>query len=85
MSYRTYSHHCKEKFGCKVYKLSIDAGFTCPNRDGTCGVGGCIFCSGRGSGDFAEGGGSVTAQLERAKSRKKEKFVAFFCNLCYNV
>ena len=69
MSYRTYSHHCKEKFGCKVYKLSIDAGFTCPNRDGTCGVGGCIFCSGRGSGDFAEGGGSVTAQLERAKSR----------------
>ena len=83
MSYRTYSHHCKEKFGCKVYKLSIDAGFTCPNRDGTCGVGGCIFCSGRGSGDFAEGGGSVTAQLERAKSRvaaknKGGKYIAYF-------
>ena len=83
MSYRTYSDHCKEKFGCKVYKLSIDAGFTCPNRDGTCGTGGCIFCSGRGSGDFAEASDSVTAQLERAKSRvaaknKDGKYIVYF-------
>ena len=81
--YRTYSDHCREKFGCKVYKLSIDAGFTCPNRDGACGVGGCIFCSGRGSGDFAESGNSITAQLEKAKSRVSAKnkggnYIAYF-------
>ena len=83
MTYRTYSDHCREKFGCKVYKLSIDAGFTCPNRDGTCGTGGCIFCSGRGSGDFAAAGGSVTDQLERAKKKveaknKGGKYIAYF-------
>ena len=83
MTYRTYSDHCREKFGCKVYKLSIDAGFTCPNRDGTCGTGGCIFCSGRGSGDFATAGGSVTDQLERAKKKveaknKGGKYIAYF-------
>ena len=83
MSYRTYSDHCREKFGCKVYKLSIDAGFTCPNRDGTCGTEGCIFCSGRGSGDFAASGGTVTDQLQRAKKRvetknKGGKYIAYF-------
>ena len=83
MTYRTLSDHYREKFGCKVYKLSIDAGFTCPNRDGTCGTGGCIFCSGRGSGDFAESGGSVTEQLQRAKARvetknKGGKYIAYF-------
>ena len=83
MTYRTYSDHCRDKFGCKVYKLSIDAGFTCPNRDGTCGTGGCIFCSGRGSGDFAESGNSVTGQLERAKKRVETKnrggkYIAYF-------
>ena len=83
MSYRTLSEHYREKFGCKVYKLSIDAGFTCPNRDGTCGTRGCIFCSGRGSGDFAESGGSVTDQLDRAKARvdaknKGGKYIAYF-------
>lgn len=83
MTYRTYSDYCREKYGCKVYKLSIDAGFTCPNRDGTCGTGGCIFCSGRGSGDFAERGSSVTDQLERAKKRVEAKnrggrYMAYF-------
>ena len=83
MTYRTYSDHCREKFGCKVYKLSIDAGFTCPNRDGTCGTRGCIFCSGRGSGDFAASGGTVTDQLEQAKKRvesknKGGKYIAYF-------
>ena len=83
MTYRSLSDHYRDKFGCKVYKLSIDAGFSCPNRDGTCGTGGCIFCSGRGSGDFAEAGGSVTDQLRRAKARveaknKGGKYMAYF-------
>ena len=83
MTYRSSSDHYREQFGCKVYRLSIDAGFTCPNRDGTAGSGGCIFCSGRGSGDFAEAGNSVTGQLERAKSRveaknKGGKYIAYF-------
>ena len=83
MTYKTLSDHYREQFGCKVYKLSIDAGFTCPNRDGTCGSGGCIFCSGRGSGDFAEAGGSITEQLQRAKTRveaknKGGKYIAYF-------
>jgi len=76
------SDHYKEKFGCKVYKLSLDGGFTCPNRDGTVGTGGCIFCS--GSGEFAERGQeSVALQLERAKLRvaaknKGGKYIAYF-------
>ena len=83
MSYRSLSDHYREKFGCKVYKLSIDASFSCPNRDGTCGTGGCIFCSGAGSGDFAERGENITAQLEKAKSRveaknKSGKYIAYF-------
>ena len=83
MSYRTLNQYCREIFGCKVYKLSIDAGFSCPNRDGTVGIGGCIFCSGAGSGDFAERGGSVAEQLERAKARVSAKnpdgkYIAYF-------
>ena len=82
--YTTLNEHYRAKFGCKVYKLSIDGGFTCPNRDGTAGVGGCIFCSAAGSGDFAEGGGvSIAAQLEKAKARvsaknKDGKYIAYF-------
>ena len=81
---RTLNEHYREKYGCKVYKLSLDAGFTCPNRDGTVGTGGCIFCSGFGSGEFAEGGvDSISFQLERAKARvsakiKEGKFIAYF-------
>ena len=83
MSYRSLNDHYRQKFGCKVYKLSIDAGFRCPNRDGTCGFGGCIFCSGSGSGDFAESGDSIRAQLEKAKARvesknKGGKYIAYF-------
>ena len=78
------SDHYRRKFGCKVYKLSLDGGFTCPNRDGTVGTGGCIFCSGSGSGDFAEGpAASIEAQLEQAKARvsaknKGGKYMAYF-------
>ncbi len=79
---RTLSQHYQEKFGCKVYKLSLDAGLSCPNRDGTLGVGGCIFCD--GSGAFAEGGPEpIALQLDRAKQRvaakcKSGRYVAYF-------
>ncbi len=81
--YKTLSQHYRERFGCKVYKLAIDGGFTCPNRDGTLGYGGCIFCSGAGSGDFAEHGCDIAAQLEKAKTRvafknKGGKYIAYF-------
>ena len=83
MRYRTLNQHYREKFGCKVYKLSIDAGFTCPNRDGTLDTRGCIFCSAYGGGEFAEGGKSIREQLEKAKGRvsgkiKNGKFIAYF-------
>ena len=79
-------------FSCKVYKLAIDAGCTCPNRDGTKGVGGCIFCSESGSGDFASSGElSIKEQVEEAKKRveskvkgrtgaRKGKYIAYFQN-----
>lgn len=79
---RFLSDYYKEKFGCKVYKLSLDGGFSCPNRDGTAGTGGCIFCS--GSGEFAEGGPDpIALQLNRAKARvaaknKGGKYMAYF-------
>ena len=83
MKYRTLNDHYREKFGCKVYKLSIDAGFTCPNRDGTRGTGGCIFCGADGGSAFAEGGCSIRLQLENAKKRvesknKAGKYIAYF-------
>ena len=82
--YRTLNQHYRERFGCKVYKLSLDGGFTCPNRDGTVGVGGCIFCSAAGGGEFAEDAShSVASQLDHAKVRvrskiKDGKFIAYF-------
>jgi len=81
--YRTLSEHYQEKFGCKVYRLSIDAGFTCPNRDGTLGHGGCVFCSGDGSGAFAVSGDDIRRQLEEAKGKvraknKSGKYIAYF-------
>ena len=79
--YRTANEYFQERFGCKVYKLSLDAGLTCPNRDGTVGTGGCVFCD--GSGAFAQRGTSVTQQLEDVKSRvrhkvKGGKYLAYF-------
>lgn len=79
---KTLSEHYRETFGCKVYKLSLDGGFSCPNRDGRLGTGGCIFCT--GSGEFAQGGPEpVALQLERAKARvaaknKGGKYIAYF-------
>lgn len=82
--YRTLNTYYQEKFGCKVYKLAIDAGFTCPNRDGAVGEGGCIFCSGMGSGEFAQSPcESISQQLELAKGRvaaknKSGRYIAYF-------
>ena len=82
--YTSLDAHYRHKFGCKVYKLSIDAGFTCPNRDGTVGTGGCIFCSAYGGGEFAQGQcASIADQLEKAKTRvvaknKNGKYIAYF-------
>ena len=81
--YKSLNQHYRERFGCKVYKLSLDAGFTCPNRDGTVGSGGCIFCSCRGGGEFAEVGTDIRQQLQQAKDRvraknKDGKYIAYF-------
>ena len=82
--YTTLNDHYREKYGCKVYKLSLDGGFTCPNRDGTVGTGGCVFCSAYGGGEFAESVcESVEEQLRRARLRvsaknKGGKYIAYF-------
>ena len=74
LQYSDLNTYLKETFGKKVYKLSLDAGFTCPNRDGTIGTRGCSFCSAGGSGEFAASRRlSVTKQIEEAKERIREK------------
>ncbi len=74
MNYISLNEYLRDTFGCKVYKVSINGGFTCPNRDGTLDTRGCIFCSGYGSGDFAEDASlSVTEQIERGKKRIEAK------------
>ncbi|MCR4777969.1 MAG: TIGR01212 family radical SAM protein [Lachnospiraceae bacterium] len=76
--------YLKETFGCKVYKIALNGGFTCPNRDGKIDSRGCIFCSAGGSGDFAESSElSVTEQIEAGKKRlqgkiKDGKYIAYF-------
>lgn len=76
----------RRTFGTKVYKLSLDAGCTCPNRDGTKGTGGCIFCSGSGSGEFAaDRTAPIQVQVEQAKLRvagknKGGRYIAYFQN-----
>lgn len=80
----SYSEYMTERFGGKVYKLSLDGGMTCPNRDGTLSTGGCIFCSEGGSGDFSERHiDDISLQIEQAKKQVKQKytgnkFVAYF-------
>lgn len=82
--YRTFSAELKERFGCRVHRISVDAGFTCPNRDGSRGTGGCIYCGGEGSGSFGiERGLPVAGQLAAGKEvmvrkYKASKFIAYF-------
>ena len=84
MKYYSFNQYLKDTFGCKVYKISINAGFTCPNRDGKIDTRGCIFCSKGGSGDFAEDAElSITEQIESGKKRvekkiKSGKYIAYF-------
>ena len=74
MVYYSLNQYLKDTFGRKLYKIPLNGGFTCPNRDGSCGERGCIFCSGAGSGDFAEDPSlSVTEQIERGKRRVAAK------------
>lgn len=70
--YHTYDYWLKSTFGGKCAKIPLDAGFTCPNLDGRCGVGGCIYCSGRGSGDFAE----VSSVPLREQYDRQREFLA---------
>lgn len=91
MKYYSVNEYYKKTFGHKVYKLSLDAGCTCPNRDGTKGTGGCIFCSASGSGEFsADRNLSITEQIEKAKQLVQHKiknenlsssnYIAYFQN-----
>ena len=73
--YHTFDYYQRQTFGEKCLKLPIDGGFSCPNRDGTAGVSGCVFCSEKGSGDFALGRAhSITEQMEHAKALLSEKW-----------
>ena len=83
MKYFSLNDYCLETFGKKLYRLSLDGGFTCPNRDGTLGTRGCIFCSRAGAGEFAAGGADLNAQIEAAKRRVADKnkgggYIAYF-------
>lgn len=84
MSFYSANKYYKEKFGEKVYKISINGGMTCPNRDGTLSKEGCIFCSGKGSGEFSTSFNiSIDEQIEDAihlvKNKiKTEKYIAYF-------
>lgn len=84
MNYHSLNQFCRAEFGKKLYKLSLDGGMTCPNRDGTVSTGGCIFCSAEGSGEFAEKcENDIFTQIEKAKERvchknKDGKYIAYF-------
>ena len=74
MYWNDLNSRLKAEYDCKVYKLALDGGMTCPNRDGTLGRKGCIFCSDVGSGDFAAlRCGDVSAQLAAAKAKVAQK------------
>lgn len=73
--YHTWNYHLRKQFGEKVYKVSLDAGFDCPNRDGTVAFGGCTFCSAAGSGDFAGNRAEdVVTQFYKVKEKMNEKW-----------
>ena len=86
--YYSLDYYLKETFGEKTYKVALDGGMSCPNRDGTVSTGGCIFCSNGGSGDFAikhDKDNDITRQIETGinslKANEKfvgEKFIAYF-------
>ena len=84
LPYRDLNTHLRERFGVRVQKVTLDAGLTCPNRDGRLGVGGCLYCNARGSGTGAWARGqTITAQLREGMARlvrryKASRFIAYF-------
>lgn len=84
MKIYTLNQYIHDNFGQKLYKIALDGGFTCPNRDGTIDTRGCIFCSGAGSGEFAgDCTMSITQQIEKGKDRvaakiKDGRYIAYF-------
>lgn len=82
--YHTYDYYLRHTFGEKVAKITLDGGFTCPNRDGTCGTDGCIYCSGKGGGEFTESAAlSIAEQFERQRARlsgkwQVNKYIVYF-------
>lgn len=84
MHYTSLNQYVKDQFGEKLYKIALDGGMTCPNRDGTLSTGGCIFCSASGSGDFAGNRTlPITLQIEQGITRIRSKtnarrFIAYF-------
>lgn len=84
MRYNSLNNYLKTKYGCKIYKLSLSSGLSCPNRDGTLSSSGCIFCSNGGSGEFASDCHlNITEQIESAKTKvskkiKDGKYIAYF-------
>ncbi|NFG42425.1 TIGR01212 family radical SAM protein [Clostridium botulinum] len=82
--YHSLNYFLREKFGEKVFKISLDGGFSCPNRDGKVSKGGCVFCSARGSGDYAGSRNfSITGQFNNVKTMmankwKSGKYIAYF-------
>ena len=78
--YYTYDYYLRQTFGGKCAKIPLDAGFTCPNIDGRCGTGGCIYCSGRGSGDFAcTADVALREQYERTRAALSKKWSVQRC------
>ncbi len=82
MLYRNLSSYLREKYGKRLKKICIDGGFSCPNRDGKCGTGGCIFCGERGAGEHIDNTQNIRNQVLRAieKERDDVEFVAYFQN-----
>ena len=82
MLYNNLSSYFREKYGKRLSKICIDGGFSCPNRDGVCGIGGCIFCGERGSGEHINAKASISEQVKSSLSAAKEgeEFVAYFQN-----
>ncbi|MFC1510011.1 TIGR01212 family radical SAM protein [Candidatus Omnitrophota bacterium] len=83
LPYNDLNTNLRKRFGCRVHKITVDAGLTCPNRDGTAGTGGCIYCNARGSGTGTSAHASITEQLTSVQPfmRKRydaEKFIAYF-------
>ncbi len=82
--YHTFNYYVKNKFGCKVFKVSLNSNLSCPNRDGTKGVGGCTFCSLLGSGEFAgNANDDLTKQFNDVKEKmhvkwKEAKYIGYF-------